>query len=273
MLNSALIVVASARYSEPTPTWIPIVAFAVPALIVLAVLIPALRGRRRHKKGRSAQKRGVQASTVALGSARTVSDGGDYSVDALLRALAVAEEDWGPKDGEPHNEGAGGEALGLKTKIDSSTEVLNPNLMWGERDQGQVFIRVGPDEKIEGGTELYSNRHIRQITTLRVNAPEFLLADRGGKPAVVGGSAPQIDGVLQRIKPNEGIWEGFTCKGGPEGIVCSRPVHTQPGFWVYDLWLLETIAREAKLPALDEARIGPAWKIPYGAGRKAIDTD
>lgn len=271
MLSSALIVLASARYSEPAPSWIPIVAFAVPVLIVLAVLIPALRGRKRHKKGRSSQERGVQASTVAIGSARTISDGGDYSVEALQRALSFAEEDWGPKNGEPHNEGAGGEALGLKTKIDTSTEVLNPNLMWGEREQGQVFIRVGPDEKIEGGTELYSNRHIRQITTLRVATPEFLMADRDGRPTIVDGSAPEIEVTLQRIKQNEEIWEGFACKGGPDGIVCSRPVHTQPGFWVYDLWLLETIAREAKLPALDEARIGPAWKIPYGLGRESID--
>lgn len=271
MIQAALQIAATYDGNEPAPSWVPIVAFAVPVLIVLAVLIPALRGRRRHKKGRSAQQRGVQASTVALDSARTISDGGDYSVEALQRALSIAEEDWGPKGDEPHNEGAGGEALGLKTKIDTSTEVLNPNLMWGEREQGQVFIRVGPDEKIEGGTELYSNRHIRQITTLRVAAPEFLMADRDGRPTIIEGSAPAIEATLQRIKQNEGIWEGFACKGGPEGIVCSRPVHTQPGFWVYDLWLLETIAREAKLPALGEARIGPAWKIPYGAGRKAIE--
>lgn len=262
---------ASARYAEPAPSWIPILIFGVVALIVLAVLIPALRGRRRYKKAQGAQRRGVQASTVALGSAASVGDGGAYSTEALHRALCIAEEDWGPVGDLPHNEGAGGEALGLKTKINTSSELLDPNLMWGTRAYGQVFIRIGPDEKIEGSTELYSNRHIRQITTLLVDAPEFVMAERDDKPAIVEGSAPGIDKVLSRIQPNSAVWEGFTARGGPDGIVCSRQLVSEPDFWVYDLWLLERIAQDAKYPALGEARIGPAWIIPYGVGRKSID--
>lgn len=271
MLHLTLQLATTYDGNEPAPTWIPIVAFAVPVVIVLAVLIPALRGRRRYKKAQGAQKRGVQASTVALGSAKSIGDGGTYSTEALHRALSIAEEDWGPVGDLPHNEGAGGEALGLRTKINTSSELLDPNLMWGERGFGQVFIRIGPDEKIEGGTELHSNRHIRQITTLRVDAPEFVMAERDGKPAVIEGSAPGIDEVFLRIQSNAGIWEGFTAKAGPEGIVCSRQVVSEPGFWIYDLWLLERIAQDLKYPALGEARIGPAWKIPYGVGRKSID--
>lgn len=271
MIQTAIALLASARYSEPAPTWIPIVAFAVPALIVLAVLIPALRRRGRYKKARQAQKSGIQVSTVALNSADSIGDGGDYSVDALLRAMSIAEEDWGPKGDLPHNEGAPAEALGLKAKIGDATEVLEPTIYWGERPHGQVFVRMGPDEKIEGGTELYSNRHIRQIVTLRASAPEFLMGVRDGRPAIVEGSAPGIDATLARIKPNAAIWDGFAAKGGPEGIVTSRSAVDQPGFWAYDLWLLERIARDAALTPLGEARIGPAWIIPYGVGRKSID--
>lgn len=271
MIHTAIQVAANYDGNEPAPSWIPIVAFAVPALIVLAVLIPAIRGRRRYKKAQGAQKRGIQPSTVALGSASTISDGAAYSTEGLRRALSIAEEDWGPVGDLPHNEGAGGEALGLKTKINTSSELLDPNLMWGEREFGQVFIRIGPDEKIEGGTELYSNRHIRQISTLRVAAPEFVLAERDGKPAVIEGSAPGIDAVLSRMQPNSAVWEGFAAKGGPEGIVSSRQIVSEPDFWVYDLWLLERIAQDLKYPALDEARIGPAWKLPYGVGRKSIE--
>lgn len=271
MIRAALQFAATYDGNEPAPTWIPIVAFAVPVVIVLAVLIPALRGRRRYKKARAAQTEGIQPSTVALGSAGSIGDGGRYSTEALRRALSIAEEDWGPVDDLPHNEGAAGEALGLKTKINTSSELLDPNLMWGTREYGQVFVRIGPDEKIEGGTELYSNRHIRQITTLRVDAPEFVMAERGGRPAIIEGSAPGIDAALSRIESNPAVWEGFTAKGGPEGIVCSRQLVSEPDFWVYDLWLLERIAQDAKFPALGEARIGPAWKIPYGVGRKAID--
>ncbi len=264
-------VVESGGGNEPAPTWIPIVAFAIPALIVLAVLVPALRGRRRYRKAQRAQREGVQPTTVALSSARSIGDGGSYSTEALRRALSVAEEYWGPVDDLPHNEGASGEALGLKTKINTSTELLNPNLMWGKREFGQVFIRIGPDEKVEGGTELYSNRHIRQISTLRVNAPEFVMGERDGKPAIVEGTAPDVEEVLARIQSNVGVWEGFTAIAGPEGIVCSRSVVTQPDFWIYDLWLLERIAQDAKYPPLGDAQIGPSWETPYGVGRKSID--
>lgn len=271
MHRAALLIAATYDGNEPAPTWIPIVAFAVPTIIVLAVLIPALRGRRRSKQARAAQETGIQPATVALGSASSISDGGAYSTEALRRALSIAEEDWGPVGDLPHNEGAAGEALGLKTKINTSTELLDPNLMWGTREYGQVFIRIGPDEKIEGGTELYSNRHIRQLTTLRVQSPEFVMAERGGRPAVVEGSAPGVAEVLSQIQPNAAVWEGFTAKGGPEGIVSSRQLVSEPDFWVYDLWLLEAIARGAEFPALDETRIGPAWIIPYGVGRKSIE--
>lgn len=257
--------------NEPAPTWIPVVAFAIPVVIVLAVLIPALRNRARHKAGQRAQRGGVKEESVALGSAASISDGATYSVDALRKALSVAPEDHGPADGMPHNEGWEGAMLGLRSKIGSSVTVLEPNLHYGERAQGQVFVRVGPDEKIEGGTTMGTNRHIRQITVLRVATPECKLDVVDGLPQVVEGTLPGFERVISRMSTNEAIWQDVAFQGGPEGIVANRSAITTPGFWIYDLWLLEATARELKLPALSDARLGPAWKIPYGLGRKKID--
>ena len=44
------------------------------------------------------------------------------------------------------------------------------------------------------------------------------------------------------------------------------------GSWVYDLWLCERIAEALGLPPLKPARIGPAWKVPYGLG-KSLEPD
>jgi hypothetical protein len=214
---------------------------------------------------------GVGEGAVALGSSATISDGATYSVEGLRKALAIKPEDHGPTDSEPHDEGWAGTMLGLRSKISYATEVLEPHVYWGERTLGQVFVRVGPDEEIEGGTMLGSNRHIRQISVLRVAAPEFKLDIVDGLPAVVEGSAAGIERLIARMSPTAEIWQDAAAQGGPEGIVISRGAITSPEFWNYDLWLLEAIARELRLPALPDARIGPAWKVPYGLGRKKVE--
>jgi hypothetical protein len=213
---------------------------------------------------------GVGENSVALGSAATISDGATYSVDGLRKALAIKPEDHGPTDSEPHDEGWAGTMLGLRSRISTATEVMEPHVYWGERELGQVFVRVGPDEEIEGGTMLLSNKHIRQVTVLRVAAPEFKLDVVDGKPAVVDGAASGIENVFSRMSSADEIWQDAAAKAGPEGIALARSALTSPEFWIYDLWLLEAIARELRLPALAEARIGPAWKVPYGVGRFGV---
>src|SRR4029450_7885569 len=99
---------------EAAPSWVPVVAFAVPAVIVLAVLIPALRLRGRAGRARRAQRGRRPATGTTLGSAAAIRDPSEYSVDALLKALAVRPEDHGPTaDGMPHDEGWAGTMLGL----------------------------------------------------------------------------------------------------------------------------------------------------------------
>jgi hypothetical protein len=39
---------------------------------------------------------------------------------------------------------------------------------------------MGPDEKLEGGTTMLSNRHVRSITVLRVDAPQFDVTSENG---------------------------------------------------------------------------------------------
>ncbi len=232
------------------------------------VLRWAFKHRARAAKGKRAQQGARQEDQTALGIAESVADGGRYSVDALLKALAIKPADYGPTDDLPYDEGWAGTMLGLKSKISTATIVLEPHVYWGGRPQGEVFVRLGPDEKIEGGTMLGTNRHIRHFTVLRVNAPEFELQTDNGRPAAVRGGTPELDGVLASIAPNEGIWEGLVAYAGPEGIVFIRPGMQDATYWAYELWLAERIARLLRLEPLPDARVGPAWKIPYGLGRR-----
>lgn len=263
-MHSALLAVSS---DSAAPSWVPMMAFAIPALIVLAVTIPAFRSRHRSASAKHAQSSGRKESDTALGSAESIEDGGAYSSDALLKALAVKPEDHGPVGDLPHDEGWAGTMLGLKSKMSSATELLEPHFHWGSRAAGQVFIRIGPDEKIAGGTELYSNRHVRQITVLRVAAPQFTLGEQGGRPITTDGATPELEGILSTITPNSGVWTGMYAHAGNEGIVISRGALTAPQFWAYDLWLAERIARKLGLAPLPDQRIGPAWKVPYDLGR------
>ena len=168
----------------------------------------------------------------------------------------------------PHDEGWAGTMLGLKSRMSAASEVLEPHVHWGTREGRQVFIRMGPDEKIEGGTTMLSNRHIRSITVLRVDAPPFDVRSDDGALRVSDGSPPEIRGVVGRLAPDEETWNDVRIAGGPRGIVAARSaIDGTTGSWVYDLWLCEHIAHALDLPPLKPARIGPAWKVPYGLGR------
>lgn len=254
---------------EPTPSWVPAVALAVPIVIMLAVLIPALRKRAKHKRVRRAQRSGRGVDDTPLGSHLAIEDGGNYSHDALLKAMAIKPEDHGPtREGDPHDEGWAGTMLGLKSRISYATDLLEPHLYWGKHDGRQVFVRLGPDEKIAGGTELYSNRHIRIITVVRVAAREFAIESVAGRLTASDTSPTEIAGLLAGIAPSEGVWTDLRVYGGPQGIVAWRPAITADGSWAYDLWLCERIARVLKLEPLPDARIGPEWEVPYKLGRK-----
>jgi hypothetical protein len=254
---------------ETTPAWIPMLALLVPVLIVGAVLIPALRLRRRARAARRSQERRQATSVAELGSADAIDDPAPYSIGALLNALAVRPEDHGPSaDGDPHDEGWMGTMLGLRSRMSSATETLEPHVHWGTREAGQVFIRVGPDERIEGGTTMLTNRHARAITVLRVAAPAFdVFSDRGALRAS-DDSPAEIDALIDALVPDPATWSDVRIAGGQEGVVAARSaIDGTVGSWAYDLWLCERIARVLRLAPLAPVRIGPAWKVPYGFGR------
>ena len=263
-----------AAAEQAAPAWVPIVAFAIPALIVLAVLIPALRKRRRYKSARRAERGRRAADGTQLGSALGIDDPSGYSSEALLKALAIQPEDHGPKDGLPHNEGWAGTMLGLKAKMSSASEVLEPHVFWGTRDRGQVFVRIGPDEKLEGGTTMLSNRHIRTITVLRVASPAFQIeADGGGSLRASDDSPAAVRALADSLAADEVTWSDTRVTGGEKGIVAARQAIDGLNYgFAYDLWLCERIARTLELEPLKPARIGPAWKVPYGLGKSLTPT-
>ncbi len=166
---------------EPAPAWIPVAAFGVVALIVGVTLIWALRVRGRRAAFDRAQQGAKGVESVRRGSQTEIVDGAAYSVDALLRSMSSRAADYGPAHGEPHNEGAEGEALGLTAKISYSTYVSEPHLYWGRRHRGQVFVRLGADEAVAGG-HAETGRHLRCFVVLRVATPPIDIDVIGGRP-------------------------------------------------------------------------------------------
>src|SRR5215211_5749181 len=200
---------------QAAPSWVPVVAFAVPAVIVTLVLVPALRLRRRARAARRAQGRRRAPDATELGSAGGIDDPAPYSVDGLLKALAVKPEDHGPTaDGMPHDEGWAGTMLGLRSRMSAGTTMLEPHVYWGTREGRQVFVRIGPDEKIEGGTTMLSNRHVRSITVLRVAAPVFDVESDDGALRASEGDVAEIRALVDGLAADRPTWSDVRIAGG-----------------------------------------------------------
>jgi hypothetical protein len=244
-----------------------VIALAIPVVIMLLVIPPALRRRAHVTRARAAEGDRLAEAGVDVGSAGVISDPSDYSTTALLKALAVRPADYGP-DELHYDEGWAATMLGLESRISASTNVLEPHVFWGVRGLGQVFIRIGPDEKIEGGTTMLSNRHIRSITVLRVASPEFRIHSDGGTLRLDTPAPAEVESIVAGLTTNSTTWSDTHIAAGPDGIVASRDaIDGLEASWAYDLWLLERIAERLALVPLRGARIGPAWKVPYGLGR------
>ena len=231
---------------QAAPGWLPYVFLAIPVVIMLLLARWAIRTRAHSRRGRSAEPR----------------------LEAILHELAVAPENHGPRDGMPHDEGWMGTMLGLRSKISASTNVLEPHVFWGERHGRQVFVRVGPDERIEGGTTMFSNRHVRDITVVRCATPPFVGEFTPDGWRLTADAPDGAHAVIAPLENDAALWDDVVIAGGRAGLVASR--HGAPGTWfpwVADLWLLERLADAIGTP-LPKARVGPSWKVPYELGRK-----
>jgi hypothetical protein len=262
-------VVFMAAQETAAPAWLPLLFLAIPVVLMGWLLAKAIPMRRRYNRVRRGPlMRPVEG--IPIGSAKAISDGGVIPSQNLLEALAIAPEDHGPKGGLPHDEGSGATMLGLRSRVPLNTSgPSEPIVYWGVRDGRQVFVRLGVDEKGEGG-EIYTNRRLRQCTVVRIALPSFRLRGDDGLLTLEEGRLPRpAEVVLAALSRSPDIWRDLRIVAGSDGIVAVRPqIGDVLGGWIYDLWLLERIADATRAAPLARARIGPAWKVPYELGRR-----
>ena len=208
------------------------------------------------------------APGIQTGSAAQIPDAGAIGWPSLLDALSTRriDPDKSDRDSGPGNSVA--ETLGLQSP--TAVGRFEPTLIYGVRHGRQVFIRIGIDETY---LTSFATRHMRQITVLRVDVPDFeLVGERGVLRAESAEAAVSagLRAVLQALRPSPEVWDRLLVVGGAEGIVASRPVphRVRVRFqWLYDLWLVERIADVLRAPALPSARLDQSYLVPYWLGR------
>ncbi|HWJ54167.1 MAG TPA: hypothetical protein VNT24_12400, partial [Propionibacteriaceae bacterium] len=159
---------------------------------------------------------------IETGSAAQIADAGSIGWPSLLDALSTVRVDPDKSDRGPGPENSVAETLGLQAP--TVVGRFQPNLIYGVRHGRQVFIRIGIDETYLTGV---TSRHMRQITVLRVDVPEFeLVAERGMlRLESEQADVPEaLHAVVHALRPSPDVWDGLLVVGGPEGIVASRPV-------------------------------------------------
>ncbi len=256
-----------ARMTETeAPSWLPFVFFAIPAAIFAVVMVWAVRSRRARSRSRRGEASRPGPDSVAQGSGSAIRDPAAINAEGIEQALAIGDAPSG-RPGEPL--AATAARLGLRSRISTATHLLEAHFAYGERHGRQVFARIGPDEKIAGGSVMTSNKHVRVLCVVRVAAPELLLAERDGRLQGDPSTPPEVAAVLDGLSASE-LWRHVHVRGGPDGIVFSRPAldDATGRAWLDGLWLLERIADKLRLPPLEPDRLGPSWTVPYGLGRE-----
>jgi hypothetical protein len=228
------------------------------AVLVLLVLMYRLQARPARQHPLNQPVAGVE-----VGSEELISDAGAIGWPSLLDAMTVPGEAAESGNGSDSNSVA--ERLGLLAPGAASR--FQPNLIYGTRHGRQVFVRIGIDETY---LPSLTTRHIRQITVVRAETPEFELVSKGGVLRADSEVPEALRSLLRGLHPSPEIWQEVVVVGGPEGIVATRPAPQRIRIrfqWLYDLWLLERIAESLQAPGLPTARLGQSYLIPYGLGR------
>jgi hypothetical protein len=244
---------------QAAPSWLPVVLLLIPVTIMFVLFRAGFRYRVRQAKVRRAEARLRPVAETEVGSAGTITDPSEYSCDALLKALATR-----PEDDQGWSEDAFAKMLGLRARIASGgAPYPEPHILWGEREHGQVFIRLGADARAAAGLSM-SARHFRHICVLRVAAPRFELASEDGALYADDSAPAEVRALIASLAPSQIAWHQTRLAAGPEGIVTTRPaVDPLAMGWLYDLWLCERITTLLALAPLTREDLGPEWRVPY----------
>lgn len=246
------------------PPWLPALLLIVPIALMLWGVSRAIRSWMGSFSTRTALAIRRLPNEVELGSVGLISDPSGYRPEALLKAMAINPE---PQDGRSAEEiwvGYAPSMLGLRCWIPSG--YLDPNLLWGERNGRQLFIRVGRDERIQNDPNaIQLERHIRQITVLRVDSQDFQIDFKDGRPDFHASTPAEVREIVSGLAPDPLTWGTTRLTGGPQGIVAARPGADPANAllrigWVYDLWLCEQIADRLTLEPLPSVKLGRSWK-------------
>jgi hypothetical protein len=106
----------------------------------------------------------------------------------------------------------------------------------GTRHGRHVALRVGIVPEVRG-------KGMNEVEVAAAVAP-FRIVAKDGRLVADHGAMPEVDDVLGRLSPAPKVWRDVVVVGGPYGIRSRRPVTAHAQGYVYDLWLVEQLARE-----------------------------
>jgi hypothetical protein len=218
----------------------------------------AMISRRDFARVRGGPLYGTSTPESTTLRADSIEDGGNVPAQELLAALGAAGASEVNADGE--EDGASG--LGLRMHAGSATNQL-PQVMEGTRGDHQVFVRQGlVGDSVSPGLRM---RRTRTITVVRVAAPSYEAEMANGRIEVDANAEPTARDFLSMLAPSPDVWHDGRLVSGPEGIVVSRAAANDwLGGWIYDLWLLERLARDGGGSPLPAVKLSRDWEAPYG---------
>ena len=252
------------------PGWVIAAAFAVPGVIMLLIVRWAVKGRARQGRHRRAEGRRRDGQALDRGSAALIPDGGEYKSEALLRALSIKPEDHGPDDeGNPHDEGWGATMLGLRSKSQQPDRPARSPPVLGPA-RGGSGVRPHRSRREDRG---------RQRAVLRAPPALHHRAARGRAGVRAGGLVgPAASGRVRAGAGRTGPGGGWRQPGSVGEAGGGRRAQGHRGHATIRRagvrWLgLRPVAagapgrRNGARCRCPNARVGPAWKVPYGLGR------
>jgi hypothetical protein len=128
---------------------------------------------------------------------------------AKLAALSIGPEE--------HGEGAMASGLGLRQDPGRSRgSAYNYNWMHGRRHGRQVEVRLGCGEEYFKGLSFGSQKHMRQVVWVRVQAPDFELVGERGQLRLSDSSPAAARETVARVT-SAPVWHNCGWRPAPRG--------------------------------------------------------